>query len=70
MEHPYILENGEQKDITPQQADALVEAGLIYDSGDGYYHICEGKTRKEVEAALKAQTDVAVVAAINAMRLD
>lgn len=68
MQHPYILENGEQKDITPQQADVLVTAGLIYDSGDEYYHICEGKTWDDVEAAIKANTDTAVVAAINAMQ--
>jgi hypothetical protein len=50
MQHPQILENGEQVDITPEQAEALVAAGIIYDSGDNYYHIVEGKTYKDVYA--------------------
>lgn len=52
MQHPQILENGEQVDITAEQEQALVAAGVIYDSGEGYYHIVEGKSYKDVYAVV------------------
>lgn len=49
-----IVENGEQLDLTEPQEHALLAAEVIYDSGDGYYHISEDKTWSEVEAAIAA----------------
>ena len=51
-ECPQIIENCEQLDITPQQERALLNAGLIYDSGENYYHIENGKTWADVDALL------------------
>lgn len=48
----YILENGEQKDIRPDQEKLLVSHGIIYWTDEGYYHIVEGKTWRDVEALL------------------
>jgi hypothetical protein len=49
----YILENGEQFDLTTQQVDFLLKQGLIYDAGEYYYHITEGQTYSDIELALK-----------------
>lgn len=48
-----ILENGEQFDLTEKQAKFLVKQGLIYDSGDNYYHLTDGVEYIQVELALK-----------------
>jgi len=50
---PYILENGEQFDLTPAQARFLVKQGLIYDSGEHYFHLCDGVEYINIELALK-----------------
>jgi hypothetical protein len=48
----YILENGERKDIRPDQETLLVSHGVIYWSDDGYYHLGEGQTWQAVELLL------------------
>ncbi len=49
----YILENGEQFDLTAAQVKMLLKLNLIYDSGENYYHIADGKTYTDIELALK-----------------
>ena len=54
---PYILENSEQFDLTQTQAEYLLRLGLIYDSGENYFHLSENEdgcvTYHQVELALK-----------------
>lgn len=48
-----ILENGTEMQITEAQAKALLQKDLIYDSGDGYYHLTNEnweEVDKEIEA--------------------
>ena len=52
MENPQIIENCEQMDLTREQERILLDAGLIYDSGENYYHIVNEKTWADVDAAL------------------
>ena len=47
-----VIEDSQQLDITELQEHSLLAAGLIYDSGDGYYHIDNGKSWADVDAAL------------------
>jgi hypothetical protein len=47
-----VIEESQQLDITELQEHALLAAGLIYDSGDGYYHIENGKSWADVDAEL------------------
>lgn len=48
----YILENGEQKDITAEQERLLVSHAVVYWTDEGYYHLVEGKTWRDVEVLL------------------
>ncbi len=48
----FILENGEQLNITWWQARKLLKDSMIYDSKDGYYHCEEGMTLRDVEKYL------------------
>jgi len=53
-----ILEDGEQGDVTEEQGNALVEAGLIYACDDPecgpFYHIDPEHTWADVDAFLAA----------------
>lgn len=49
----YILEGGEQFDLTAKQVTHLLGENLIYDSGEGYYHLNPGVEYINVELALK-----------------
>jgi len=49
---PLIMENGEQMELTEPREHVLLAADVIYDSGDGYYHISDGKTWQDVDAAI------------------
>ena len=48
----YILENGEQRTLREDQEKLLVSHGVIYWTDEGYYHIVDGKTWRDVEALL------------------
>lgn len=51
---PYILENLEQQDLTPEQATALEDAGKIFWCEDcECYHISMFDTWESVDEALK-----------------
>ncbi|KWU26377.1 hypothetical protein [Burkholderia cenocepacia] len=47
-----IIENGQQLVITELQEHALLAAGVIYDSEEGYYHIENGRNWSNVDAIL------------------
>lgn len=51
-----IIENGEQMDVTDQQAESLARADIIYACDDetccNCFHIRAGASWAEVEAAL------------------
>lgn len=49
----FILENGEQFDLTEKQKCYLVKQKLIYNSGENYYHLTDGIDYTDVELALK-----------------
>jgi hypothetical protein len=49
MRFPQIIENCEPQDITPKEEESLVAAGIIYDSGDGFYHIASHKSWSDVD---------------------
>lgn len=54
MDVKSIMENGEQMDITNQQANILLKQGLIYDSGEGYYHLKNDTTFEQIDKALQS----------------
>ncbi len=49
----FILEDGEQFDLTDTQVKYLLGENLIYDSGEGYYHLNPGIEYVNIELALK-----------------
>ena len=49
----YILEGGEQFDLTKKQKCHLINLGLIYNSGSNYYHLADGICYMDIELALK-----------------
>ncbi len=49
-----LIENGEQLVLTDAQRDYLMGLNLIYDSGDGYYHIAGNEDMEFVENQLMA----------------
>ncbi len=53
--HSYILENGEQFDISEFQAQHLLRKGLIYDSGGNYYHL-NNISFNDIKVSLKELT--------------
>jgi hypothetical protein len=53
MKFAQIVENGEQQDLSAEQVAMLLASGIIYDSGENYYHIENGKSWADVDAALK-----------------
>jgi hypothetical protein len=50
-----IIENGEEMEITDEQAARLVAADMIYscDCGEGFYHLEIGLNFNDVESFLK-----------------
>ena len=51
----FVFEGGEQCDLTQFQARILLDAGLIYDSGEHYYRITDGHDYADVERCLKGK---------------
>lgn len=47
-----ILENGVAMEVSEPVAVLLEQAGLIYDSGDNYYHHSYGVSWEQIDAAI------------------